>query len=76
MECILFEKRFCLKPKYKHFVYSFVPYGAFFLAFAVRISLLLLFVFFFFPRGARGHAVVMVNDPFSDPQFFGSEESV
>ena len=75
MECILFEKRFCLKPKYKHFVYSLVAYGAFFLAFAVRISLLLL-LFFFFSRGARGHAVVMVNDPFSDFQFFGSEESV
>ena len=44
----------------------------FLLVFAVRISLLL----FFFPRGARGHAVVMVNDPFSDLPFFGSEESV
>ena len=74
MECILFEKRFCLKRKYKHFVYSFVAYGAFFLAFAVRISLLLLL--FFFSGGARGHAVGMVNDPFSDFQFFGSEESV
>ena len=35
----------------------------------------------FFPlfsssRGARGHAVVMVNDPFSDLPFYGSEESV
>ena len=27
-------------------------------------------------RGARGHAVVMVNDPFSDLPFFGSEESM
>ena len=27
-------------------------------------------VVFFFPRGARGHAVVMVNDPFTDLQFF------
>ena len=26
-------------------------------------------------RGARGHAVVMVNDPFSDLQFFDSDES-
>ena len=33
-------------------------------------------IVFFFPRGARGHAVVMVNDPFSDLPFFGSEESV
>ena len=48
MECILFEKRFCFKPKYIHFVYSFVAYAAFFLVFAVRISLLLLLLFFFF----------------------------
>ena len=27
-------------------------------------------------RGARGHAVVMVNDPFSDLQFFDSDESM
>ena len=27
-------------------------------------------------RGARGHAVVIVNDPFSDLPFFGSEESM
>ena len=45
----------------------------FLLVFAVRISLLLLF--FFFSRGARGHAVVIVNDSFSDLPFFGSEES-
>ena len=32
-----------------------------------RSSLLL---FFFFPRGAQGHAVVMVNDPFSDLPLF------
>ena len=32
-------------------------------------------VFFFFARGTRGHAVVIVNDPFSDLPFFGSEES-
>ena len=38
------------------------------LVFAVRISLLLLF--FFFARGIRGHAVVMINDPFSDLPFF------
>ena len=43
----------------------------FLLVFAMRISL------FFFPRGVRGNAVVMVNDPFSDLSFFlGSEESV
>ena len=27
-------------------------------------------------RGERGPAVVMVNDPFSDLPFFGSEESM
>ena len=27
-------------------------------------------VVFFFPRRVRGHAVVMVNDPFSDLPFF------
>ena len=45
MECILFEKRFCFKP---NFLYSFVAYAAFFLVFAVRISLLLFCFFFFF----------------------------
>ena len=35
------------------------------LVFDARISLL-----FFFSRGARGHAVVMVNDPFSDLPVF------
>ena len=44
----------------------------FLLVFPARISL------FFFPLfssslGARGHAVVVVNDPFSDISFFGSE---
>ena len=28
-ECILFEKRLCFKPKYIHFVYSFLAYLAF-----------------------------------------------
>ena len=37
----------------------------FLLVFAVGISLL----FLFFSRGARGHAFVMVNDPFSDLPF-------
>ena len=44
----------------------------FLLVFAVGISVLLLLLFF--SRGARGHAVVMVNDPFS-VRFFGGEES-
>ena len=49
----------------------------FLLVLTVRISLfLLLLLLFFFSRGARGHAVVMVNDPFSDLPFFGNEEFV
>ena len=35
-----------------------------------------LFDIYLHSRGARGHAVVMVNDPFSDFPFFGSEESM
>ena len=71
MECILFEKRLCFKPKYIHFVYSFLAYVAFSSCLRREDQ----FVVFFFPRGARGHAVVIVNDPFSDLPFFGSEES-
>ena len=37
----------------------------FLLVFAVKISL-----FVFFPRGVRGHAVVMVNDPFFGSSIF------
>ena len=45
------------------FVYSFAAY--------VAVSQFVVAVFFFFfPRGAQGHAVVMVNDPFSDLPFF------
>ena len=44
-ECILFEKRLCFKPKYIHFVYSFLVMLLFILVFALRISLLLLFFF-------------------------------
>ena len=29
MECVLFEKRLCFKPKHIHFVYSFLAYVAF-----------------------------------------------
>ena len=34
------------------------------------------FPLFFSSQGAQGHAVVMVNDPFMDLPFFGSEESI
>ena len=71
MECILFEKRLCFKPKYIHFVYSFLAYVAF--SSCLRRDdqfVLAVFCFFFFSRGARGHAVVIVNDPFADLPFF------
>ena len=66
MECILFEKRFCFKP---NFLYSFVAYAAFFLVFAVRISLLL-FCFFFFSTRSTRTCRCHGKYPFSDLQFF------
>ena len=57
-----------LNSNYKHFVYSFVAYFAF--SSCLRCEDQFCFCFCFFPRGARGHAVVMVNDPFSDLSFF------
>ena len=55
-----------------HFVHSFVAYVAFSSCLRREDQFV---VVFSFPGGARGHAVVMVNDPFSD-RFFGSEKSV
>ena len=52
----------CLKPKYIHFVYSFVAYVAFssYLhredQFVIVVTFLLLL--FFFSRGARWYAIV------------------
>ena len=66
MECILFEKRLCFKPKYIHFVYSFLAYVAF--SSCLRREDQFVVAVFFFSRGA--HAVVIVNDPFSDLPFF------
>ena len=65
-ECVLFEKRLCFKPKYIHFVYSFVAYVTFSSSCLCRLDQFVVF----FPRGAPGHAVVMVNDTFSDLPFF------
>ena len=50
-----------------HFVYSYIAYVAF--SFCLRREDQFVVVVFF-PRRARGHAVVMVNDPFSDLPFF------
>ena len=65
-ECILFKKRLCFKPKYIHFVYSIVAHVAFSSCLRREDQ----FERVFFPRVARGHAVVKVNDPFSDLPFF------
>ena len=51
----------------------------FLLVFGAGISLFFVFLFslFFSSRGAPGHAVVFVNDPFSDlPFFLLGEESI
>ena len=59
-----------------HFVCSFVA-DVSFSSCPRREDQFVVVVIVFFTRGARGHAVVMVNDPFSDlPFFFGSEEFV
>ena len=66
--CILCEKRLRFKPKYIHFVYSYLVYVAFPSCLRRQVSV---YCFskssVFSTRGARGHAVVVVtNDPFSD----------
>ena len=63
----------CFKPKYIHFVYSFLAYVAFSSClrpedqFVVAIFFIIIIIF---SPGARGLAVVIVNDPFSDLPFF------
>ena len=66
--CILCEKRLRFKPKYIHFVYSYVVYVAFPSCLRRQVSVCCFSKSSVFStRGARGHAVVMVtNDPFSD----------
>ena len=68
----------CFKPKYIHFVYLFLAYVAFSSCphREDQFVVVVVVVVVFFSRGARGHAVVMVNDPFSDLPFFGNEEFV
>ena len=63
----------CLKPKYIHFVYSFVAYVAFssYLhredQFVIVVTFLLLL--FFFSKEHGDMPLFMVNDPFSDLPF-------
>ena len=62
---------------YIFIVYSCISHVAF--SFCPRREDQLFVVFFplfFASRGARGYAVVLVNYPFSDHPFFGSEESI
>ena len=49
------------------FVYSFVAYNAFSSCLRLEDQFV---VVVFFPRGARVHAFVMVNDPFSGSSVF------
>ena len=49
-ECVLFEKRLCFKPKYIHFVYSFVAYVTFSSSCLCRLDQ---FVVFFSTRSTR-----------------------
>ena len=64
----------CLKPKYIHFVYSFVAYVAFssYLhredQFVIVVTFLLLLLFFFHEKHSD-MPLFMVNDPFSDLPF-------
>ena len=51
-----------------HFVYSFLANVAF--SSCLRREDQFVVAIFFFSRGARGHVVDIVNDPFSDPLFF------
>ena len=53
MECILFEKRLCFKPKYIHFVYSFLAYVAFSSCLRREDQFVLAVFCFFFTRSTR-----------------------
>ena len=53
MECILFEKRLCFKPKYIHFVYSFLAYVAFSSCLRREDQFVLAVFFVFFTRSTR-----------------------
>lgn len=63
------EKRLCFKPEIYtvHFVYSYA--ASLYVAFLSRLRREGQFVVFFSSRGARGHALITVTDPFSDPPF-------
>ena len=71
---VFYSRNVCLKAKYIHFVLSFVAYVAFSSCLRREDQFVVFFPLFSSSRGARGHAVVMVNDPFSDLPFYGSED--
>ena len=62
--------------RFRVFVRRYVVFVAFPSCVCRRGSVCGIFLLFFSSRGTRGHAVVVVSDPFSDLPFFGSEESV
>ena len=77
VRCIQFKKCLCFKLKYVHFVYSYIVYVAFPSCLCCDDQFVVFTLCYFSSsQGAWGHATVMVNDPFSDLPFFGSEESI
>ena len=73
---VFYSRNVCLKAKYIHFVLSFVAYVSFSSCLRREDQFVVFFPLFPSSRGPRGHTVVMINDPFSDLPFYGSEESV
>ena len=64
------RERLCFKPKYIHFLIFIRSFCCFSFLSSPRGSVCGFVPLFFSSQGARGHAVVMVNDPFSDLPFF------
>ena len=66
---VFYSRNVCVSNRNTiHFVYSFLAYVAF--SSCLRREDQFVVAIFFFSRGARGHAVDIVNDPFSDLLIF------
>ena len=66
---VFYSRNVCVSNRNTiHFVYSFLAYVAF--SSCLRREDRFVVAIFFFSRGARGHAVDIVNDRFSDLLFF------
>ena len=76
LRCILLEKRLCLKPKYIHFFTFIRSLCCFSFLSSTRGPFCCFVPLFFSSQGARGHAVVMVNDPFSAREDKGDREGI